>query len=1124
MASENSVLGINIEARSQMAATVDNDTQAIQRFIDTSMRIPGALTPLQQGFANLMGVEGDTVNTTNTFIEQMMRASSPEVWDSFIKGLNLAHEAQLRLTESETSAGQASQTHLADILREEEAYGQMTKNLNATAEAWENLKVAQAGGGITGGTAGAAAQQVQGVEQLDVAWQKVLVSIMKMGESGPTAINMVTAAAQQGITPAEMLAMVNNENWVAMQRLASEGYTLAEVNKILAGATQEEVLAAREQEVAHGSAFQAMRAGRLMIAGLLADMALMNIAMGEQVPASTREAVKEIQIVINTATAAAFAFQFLGMSIGTGLAVGAAIGILEIIASGALDADQNIGELNKSLDQLGKSATNIQTLSNLLGINEQLAETVMADAKANDGLAVSLKNAADAREHLNDVQKSAMIPEEMGGATGEQVKQAQAQDQLAQATLRGAIAADQERQAFKQLTDELSKDTFKNSADQLSQLANVSQEVAKNALDFARNNATAASAIQVYTTNVVSASASLAAYRAEGGSDAQVIQALTNYIEQNRQALQGQVEAASRLAEVDAQFKGLESTLSNIAGTGRSAASELSNLTGESEKYAAAVLKGMSGNTESARAIEDLVAQIKQEKEALIQNNEGGTQRAVIMQRLIELENQLRVAVQAAADEEFRQAQIEAGASISAKRAEEAAAATKAVQTESQQELTAQQNATDQIDRAWQSLTNDLNRLAQQRADAVMKEAQDEERAQRTLADSIERANRTMDEALQKAQQSLGDRLSDINQQYYDKVFDQAFQYQQKLENLYQEQAKNRQTLADKLVQIATKEAEDLANAAFTAGQDLEKAKTQNQADEIRERYLHEAGVIEQRAGDERSTAERTFREEMAQLAERRKQIDEEYQHELMVDARTRDEEVAKAQRSYAEQVAAARQRNADEIADAEKRNQQELADMRQRLANEEASLDQQAANDRARTAQQVADIQAKLAQQTDLIHQRYADEIKAQDLALENFIRVENEKLLALAREYDIAAQIYALEAALYGGAGGRENLIAAGYTVRGKEEGGPVQAGQPYMVGERGAELFVPNQSGTILSHGASPGGNSVNFAPNISFTITATDGADVINQIKLHQNELGDLIVNQLERSLARTTVWQ
>jgi phage-related minor tail protein len=36
------------------------------------------------------------------------------------------------------------------------------------------------------------------------------------------------------------------------------------------------------------------------------------------------------------------------------------------------------------------------------------------------------------------------------------------------------------------------------------------------------------------------------------------------------------------------------------------------------------------------------------------------------------------------------------------------------------------------------------------------------------------------------------------------------------------------------------------------------------------------------------------------------------------------------------------------------------------------------------------------------------------------------------------------------------------------GKARGGPVFSGQPYMVGERGPELFMPNRSGSIVPNG--------------------------------------------------------
>lgn len=45
-------------------------------------------------------------------------------------------------------------------------------------------------------------------------------------------------------------------------------------------------------------------------------------------------------------------------------------------------------------------------------------------------------------------------------------------------------------------------------------------------------------------------------------------------------------------------------------------------------------------------------------------------------------------------------------------------------------------------------------------------------------------------------------------------------------------------------------------------------------------------------------------------------------------------------------------------------------------------------------------------------------------------------------------------------------------GHILPGRASGGPVSAGRPYMVGERGPELFIPGQSGSIQANGS--GGN--------------------------------------------------
>lgn len=64
------------------------------------------------------------------------------------------------------------------------------------------------------------------------------------------------------------------------------------------------------------------------------------------------------------------------------------------------------------------------------------------------------------------------------------------------------------------------------------------------------------------------------------------------------------------------------------------------------------------------------------------------------------------------------------------------------------------------------------------------------------------------------------------------------------------------------------------------------------------------------------------------------------------------------------------------------------------------------------------------------------------------------------------------------------------------GKAIGGSVQAGQPYMVGERGPELFVPNSQGSIVPNGNLGGGGGVvvNQTINVSTGVQQTVRAEI------------------------------
>ena len=67
---------------------------------------------------------------------------------------------------------------------------------------------------------------------------------------------------------------------------------------------------------------------------------------------------------------------------------------------------------------------------------------------------------------------------------------------------------------------------------------------------------------------------------------------------------------------------------------------------------------------------------------------------------------------------------------------------------------------------------------------------------------------------------------------------------------------------------------------------------------------------------------------------------------------------------------------------------------------------------------------------------------------------------------------------------------------TPSGKAIGGSVQSGQPYMVGERGPELFVPNSQGSIVPNGNISGGGGVvvNQTINVTTGVQQTVRAEI------------------------------
>ena len=71
--------------------------------------------------------------------------------------------------------------------------------------------------------------------------------------------------------------------------------------------------------------------------------------------------------------------------------------------------------------------------------------------------------------------------------------------------------------------------------------------------------------------------------------------------------------------------------------------------------------------------------------------------------------------------------------------------------------------------------------------------------------------------------------------------------------------------------------------------------------------------------------------------------------------------------------------------------------------------------------------------------------------------------------------------------------------------DKGGAVSKGQPVVVGERGAEMFVPNQTGQITQSARGTGGSPV----NVNFAITTLDATGFQDMLVQNRGTISNII---------------
>jgi len=97
----------------------------------------------------------------------------------------------------------------------------------------------------------------------------------------------------------------------------------------------------------------------------------------------------------------------------------------------------------------------------------------------------------------------------------------------------------------------------------------------------------------------------------------------------------------------------------------------------------------------------------------------------------------------------------------------------------------------------------------------------------------------------------------------------------------------------------------------------------------------------------------------------------------------------------------------------------------------------------------------------------------------------------------------------------------ITGGFTsflgnITGKQKGGTVTANRPYLVGEAGAELFVPNKTGTIVPNNRLGGGMGSGGMPvNITYNIQAFDSRDTLQAITENAPTISAIIESEFNK---------
>ncbi len=430
MASENQV-GIDFAARDSGFVSV------MQQMIEATQQLTTTIT----GLNNILASNSNAVNVLEQAHQKSAASTSADV------------AATQALANAESTAGAASQTRLAQLMQEvdqrerlsavrqqlaasasEETnsaqqegaavqeltihFGNVTEVINkATGEIISSTAAQQAStegmqrgavataeetqAMIAAGTAaqvlaestaalGAATEaMVPAVEYLSQSWEKVFMTLGKLGDTAPQAIAQINTYVAEGIAPQQAYIALLQERFNLIQGMAAEGATYLEINAALKQLDQTTSMYtgnSRQQTTE-------MRGARFEVMSLMMIMMEFNTVLQGN--------TKDMQVAREGVMAMANALMVVAMvpDLAPLALLTAAIAGVAIAAKALQDLD--IEALNKELDSLGKKEDASAGLMKLAGVEKDVADNALLWMKA-------MPEAADALKKLEEEGKTAI--------------------------------------------------------------------------------------------------------------------------------------------------------------------------------------------------------------------------------------------------------------------------------------------------------------------------------------------------------------------------------------------------------------------------------------------------------------------------------------------------------------------------------------------------------------------------------------------------------------------------------------------------------------------------------------------------------------------------------------------